>query len=152
MCVTYTLRHPLLPWTDPPGSFAGITCALHSLLDGNPFTGSGTQLTWEIRSSSELKRTFSRWFSLSDRKWFSTLHGHCFFLFTYLLWNLLAKPYTKWQNFVPACSGQELQANCLSTIPCCKALWKQALMPDKACCQSLFYFNIPLLNVKDYFL
>ena len=46
------------------------------------------QLSWEFRLPSELKKTFSQWFSLSDRKWGSTVHGYRFFLVYYILRNI----------------------------------------------------------------
>ena len=72
-CVTYSLRHSLL------SKAKGFAASAPSQRRTLSYSGSGIQLAWEIRSSSELKRTFSRWFSLSDRKWVSTLHGHCFY-------------------------------------------------------------------------
>ena len=53
-CVTYSLRHSLL------SKAKGFAASAPSQRRTLSYSGSGIQLAWEIRSSSELKRTFSR--------------------------------------------------------------------------------------------
>lgn len=64
------------PWF--PQIFRGHSHLCNVQYTALPTVISKARLTCEIRLPSELKKTFSRWSSLSDRKWVSTLHGHSF--------------------------------------------------------------------------